>query len=109
MPLYTLKDIPVAAGTMFNKLILWAVLVATNLNHTSSFAPVGLQVGAGKLLDGVALTVVPATTAVQLKSGFTGTVNAPAHSSLAGGGGVVPIHILKLAVPVVTLVYTLTL
>ena len=58
----------------------------------------------------MALTVVPATTNPQLKSGFTGTLTAPVHSSFAGGGGGVPTHILKLekAVVVVTFVYTLT-
>ena len=110
LPLYTLNDMAVPAVSILVRLIRCAAPMATNENHTSSFMPVGLQVGAGKLLDGVALAVVPAVMAVQLKSGFTVRAMAAVHSSLGGGGGVVPTHILKLAVPaVVTLVYTLTL
>ena len=99
----------VPAVSILVKLMRCAGPTATNENHTSSSIPVGLQVGAGVLLDCVALAVVPAVTAVQLKSGFTVRAIAPVHSLLGGGGGVVPTHILKLAVPaVVTLVYTLT-
>jgi hypothetical protein len=110
LPLYTANDMAVAAGTMLDRLTRWAAPVAVNLNHTSSSIPVVLQVGAGKLLEGVALDVVPAVVAAQLKSGFTmGMFVAPVHSSFGGGGGVVPTQILKVAVAVVvTLVNTRT-
>jgi hypothetical protein len=72
--------------------------VAVNVYHTSSLlAPATAQVGIGKVVDWVALVVVPAATTPHNKSGFTVRAWALAHSSLAGGILAVT-HILNLPV-----------
>ena len=60
-PLYT-TDVIGVAPDMLSKLILCVVLVAINLNHTSSSIPAALQLGTGAVPEGVALAVLPAVT-----------------------------------------------
>ena len=101
LPLYTIirESEKVNGGVE----ILWAVLVAVKLNHTSDRKPTGRQVIA--LVDGVAFTIVPATVCVQVLLLLTGTEMAPAHSSLTGaggGGGGAPTHTLKFCAGVLT-------
>ena len=63
------------------------------------------HVGLGAVADNVALWVVPAVVAVQVKVGFTVRFIAVVHSSLGGGGGNVPRQTSKLAaVPTVGVV-----
>lgn len=77
-----------------------AVLPAVKLNHTSGNVPVAKQVIA--LVDGEEPTIVAATVCVQVVSLLTGTDMAPAHSSLARGGGGAPTHTLKFCAGVLT-------
>ena len=87
------------------------VLVAVNVYHTSSsvaFKTPHEGVGAPK--DAVALMVLPAVVTPQARFEFTVRLIAPAQSSFPGGGGGVPMQILKVEdVPtMVELVYTRT-
>jgi len=83
--------------------------VATKEYQTSSFTPVAAHVGA-VATEGVAEAVVPVVVTAQARFTFTVKLTAAMQLSLAGGGGGVPMQIVKLAkLPgVATTVHTLT-
>ena len=101
----------VVVPVTFKRLTEWLLPTATKEYQTSSFQPFSkLQEGVGVVADCVAPEVVPAVTVPQSWLEFTVNEMAPVHSSLPGGGGGVPMHILKEAsvVTVEEVVNTLT-
>ena len=76
----------------FCNVMVWLLLVAVNLYHTSSSL---LPAQPFASADAVAAYTVPAVTEVHSSAGFTVSSVALAQLSLAGGGGGVDTHTSK--------------
>ena len=98
----------VVVGAMLLSVMMCWVAVAVKRYHTSSFTVP--EHGDTASPEFVALCNVPAVCALHVRPALTGRFTAPAHSSLAGGGGGVLMQMLNVLVwPVVDVqVYTRT-